>query len=45
MNVTLKPKRRRIHPEMVNGQMKYAPKYAADSPVASAGVMSKRERK
>lgn len=39
MNVTLKPKRRRIHPEMVNGHRKYAPKYAADSPDALLAVM------
>lgn len=32
MNVTRKPNRRRIHPETVRGQRKYAPKYAADKP-------------
>lgn len=39
MKVTLKPKRRRIHPEIVRGQRKYAPKYAAERPEASLAVM------
>ena len=39
MNVTRKPNRRRIHPETVRGQRKYAPKYAADKPDDILAVM------
>jgi hypothetical protein len=45
MKVTLNPYRLRIQPEMVNGHIKYAPKYAADRPVTFAGVISSKVRK
>lgn len=39
MNVTLKPKRRRIQPDIVSGQTKYAPNYEEESPAAREAVM------
>lgn len=39
MKVTRKPYRRTIHPEMVNGQMKYAAKYEACRPLDLLAVI------
>jgi len=42
IKVTLNPNLRKIHQDIVNGQKKYAPKYAADNPAALVGLISSR---
>lgn len=42
IKVILNPNLRKSHPDIINGQIKYAPKYAADSPADLVSLMSSR---